>query len=103
MNIPGCSKMQLNILVLQQNLKNVEPNATLTRSRLYFDLFSAGPTAIIAQAEKDGRGGQFSFDEMKALLQLYHSEGLRSERREANVAAQRGLEAQLLQLSEFMW
>lgn len=46
--------MQLNMLVLQQNLKNIEPEtATLTRSAKYFELFIAGPDAIVAKAKED--------------------------------------------------
>src|SRR6266571_6660294 len=46
MNENGCGRMQLNILVLQQNLRNIEPKALLARSAAFFDLFSTGPDAI---------------------------------------------------------
>ncbi|KAL8820331.1 MAG: hypothetical protein Q9191_007537, partial [Dirinaria sp. TL-2023a] len=37
MNAPGCARMQLNILVLQQNLKTLEPRAALVRAAEYFE------------------------------------------------------------------
>ena len=49
MNANGCRRMQLNMLVLQQNLKNVESEVVLKRSAQYYDLFAAGPDAIIAR------------------------------------------------------
>jgi exocyst complex component 4 len=103
MNASGCSKMQLNILVLQQNLKNIEANASLFRAALYYDMVSAGPDTVITQAKKEGKESKFSYTEMKTLLQLCYSEGLKSDRREAVVAAERGLEGHVLQLSEFLW
>ncbi len=73
MNVRGCERMQLNMLVLQQNLKNIEPdNSTTTtattttttatatssfvRSATYFALFIAGPDAIVAKAKEDAGG-----------------------------------------------
>jgi exocyst complex component 4 len=103
MNSAGCGRLQLNILVLQQNLKNVEANALLLRSTLYFDMFSSGPDSIITQAKENGRDLGFSYNEMKTLLELWYSEALASERREVAVAAKRGLEDHILQLSEFLW
>jgi exocyst complex component 4 len=103
MNAAGCGRLQLNILVLQQNLKNVEPNALLLRSTLYFDMFTSGPDSIIAQAKENGKDLGFSYGEMKTLLELCYSEAMASERREVAVAAKRGLEDHVLQLSEFLW
>ena len=103
MNAAGGSKMQLNILVLQQNLKNIESNASLMRSALYFDMFSSGPDSVIIQAKNDGKESKFSYGEMKTLLQLCYSDAINSDRREAVVAAERGLEGHILQLSEFLW
>ncbi len=70
MNVRGCERMQLNMLVLQQNLKNIEPDNSTTattttttttatatssfvRSATYFALFIAGPDAIVAKAKED--------------------------------------------------
>jgi exocyst complex component 4 len=62
MNTLGCDRMQLNLLVLQQNLKNIEPAVALVRSAHYFDLFAAGPDAIIAltKAAREARGANGS-------------------------------------------
>ncbi|KAF2669253.1 hypothetical protein BT63DRAFT_401416 [Microthyrium microscopicum] len=103
MNAAGCARMQLNVLVLQQNLKNIEDGAQLRRAAVYFDLFSAGPDAVIAEAKAKGKEAGFTYEEMQTLLKLCYSENLRSERREVVVAAERGLEDRQLQLSEFLW
>lgn len=104
MNENGCGRMQLNILVLQQNLKNIEPNALLTRSAQLFDYFAAGPDAIIARArESSGNNMGFTYDELKPIIELCYSEALNSPRRELAVQARRGLDDHLLQLSEHMW
>lgn len=108
LNANGCALMQLNILVLQQNLKNIEDRATLPYAALFFDLFTAGPEAIIARAKEHGKGfgvpgGRFKVDGVKKLLELHWSEKLGSERRDVGVAARRGLDANLLEISEFMY
>jgi exocyst complex component 4 len=103
MNAAGCGRLQLNILVLQQNLKNIEAGAVLTRSAIYFDMFTSGPEAIIDEARKKGKDCTFTFAQMKDLLRLSYSEGMKSERREIAVAAERGLEGSTLSLSEFLW
>ena len=45
----------------------------------------------------------FSLEEMKVLLELCYSEGLRSDKREVVVQAKRGLNEHMLALSEFLW
>lgn len=117
MNNNGCGRLQLDILVLQQNLKNVEADANLAKSALYLDLFAAGPDAIITQAKEQGKPGdqhnkrassvdgdiQFSRKELEKLLELVYSVALKSERREVAVQAKRGLDDHILQLSEHIW
>lgn len=108
MNTNGCALMQLNILVLQQNLKNIEDGASLSYAALFFDLFTAGPDAIIARAEQYGKefgvpGGRFGEEEVKKLLEMTYEERLNAENREASVQAKRALDAQLLEISEFMY
>lgn len=100
--------MQLNILVLQQNLKNIESNASLQYSALFFDLFMEGPEAIVARAKKYGKGfgvpgGLFGEAVVKGLVELWYGERLKDERREVGVQARRQLDAQLLEISEFMY
>ncbi|KAF1942073.1 hypothetical protein EJ02DRAFT_503063 [Clathrospora elynae] len=108
MNTNGCALMQLNILVLQQNLKNIEDGAILQYAALFFDLFTAGPDAILARAKQCGRnfgvpGERFGEEDVKKLLQMTYEERVNAENREASVQAKRALDAQLLEISEFMY
>ena len=103
MNAAGCARMQLNILVLQQNLKGLEADAVLARSAEYFEMFERGPEEIVRRARERGREMGFSLEELKGLVELCYSEGLRSEGREGAVAARKGLGARQLELSEVLW
>jgi exocyst complex component 4 len=108
MNANGCGRMQLNILVLQQNLKNIEAEVSLQRSAKFFDLFVEGPEAVLKQAkeekEKDnGVKELFSYDELKTLLGLCYSEQLEDPERGISSVAKRRMDEDLLQLSEYMW
>jgi len=103
MNTPGCGRMQLNILVLQQNLKAIEAEAVLGRSAAYFNMFQMGAEGIVERARKEGREMGYSLEELKGLVELCYSEGLRSEGREGAVAARKGLGAKVLELSEVLW
>jgi exocyst complex component 4 len=108
MNTHGCAHMQLNILVLQQNLKNIEEGAALPYSALFFDLFTAGPEAIVSRAKQYGRDfgvseGMFDEASVKRLLEMTYEERLNGENRESSVSARRQLDAQLLEISEFMY
>lgn len=113
MNSHGCELMQLNILVLQQNLKNIEPNAELRFSALFFDLFTAGAEAVVQRAKKEGKGfglhespiaaELFGYDTVKGLVELCYSEKLGSERREIGVQAKRQLDTHLLEISEALY
>jgi len=108
MNAHGCGRMQLNILVLQQNLKNIEADVSLDRAAKFFDLFTEGPDAVVKQAKEEkenGTGGKelFSFDELKTLVELCYSEQLSSPERGISEKAKRGMGEHHLQLSEYMW
>lgn len=136
MNAKGCGRMRLNVLVLQQNLRNIEEGADLGRAAGYFELFEMGPDAIVKRAREDaekarasspaaasavdggdgqqdgggkegseGRGGgvRFTYDELKALLELCYSEQLADPERGVAAAAKRQLADKLLGLSEYMW
>lgn len=106
MNAYGCGRMQLNIFVLQQNLKNIEANVSLSRAARYFDLFTEGADAVVKQAkdEKETGGKElFSYDELKTLVELCYSEQLSSPERGISTVAKRGMGDHLLQLSEYMW
>ena len=113
MNEHGCGRLQLDILVLQQNLKNVEPAASLHRSAEFFALFSQGADAVVRRAkeaqetkEKEASSGEvspFTYDEMKLLVELCYSEAVKGEKRDVAMAAKRAMDDHLLQLSEYMW
>jgi exocyst complex component 4 len=122
-NAKGCGRMQLNILVLQQNLKNIEEGVDLARAANYFELFTQGPDKIIEKAKEDaetkagGVGGdegsktaaggrdpdRFTYDELKNLLELCFSEQLADPERGVAAAAKRQMADKLLNLSEYMW
>ncbi|KAI5461395.1 Sec8 exocyst complex component-specific domain-containing protein [Mariannaea sp. PMI_226] len=113
MNAKGCGRMQLNILVLQQNLKNVEEGVDLARAANYYSLYDKGPDAIVEKARenKENQSGSnsrdgkdnFSYDELKALMELCYSEQLANPERGISSAAKRQMADKLLGLSEHMW
>lgn len=109
MNEKGCGRMQLNILVLQQNLKNIEKGADLARAANYYALYGQGADAIVARAKEDKDKGaeldpdHFSYDELKALVELCYSEQLANPERGIASAAKRQMGDKLLGLSEHMW
>ncbi|CAK7272361.1 exocyst subunit [Sporothrix epigloea] len=123
MNSRGCGRMQLNILVLQQNLKNVEDGVDLARAANYYALFDQGPDAIVAKAKeckdrmaaaeenKDGgvdddaanSNDSFTYDELKELIELYYSEQLANPERGIENAARRQMGERLMELGEHLW
>lgn len=117
MNRNGCGRMQLNILVLQQNLKAVEgdnSSVALWRSARFFDFFMQGAEKVVQRArdaaasaaEEAGNDPAelgFSLEELKVLVELSYSEGLRSAQREVAVQAKRGMSDHLFVLSEVLW
>lgn len=113
MNMRGCERMQLNILVLQQNLKNIEAGVDLARASNYYGLFEEGPDAIVDKAKlnKEREADQspipeaenFSYDELKALIELCYSVQLADPERGVNAAAKRQMGEKIQALSEYMW
>ncbi|EKD18973.1 uncharacterized protein L3040_008561 [Drepanopeziza brunnea f. sp. 'multigermtubi'] len=111
MNANGCGRMQLNILVLQQNLKNIEADVNLDRACKFYDLFTAGPDAIVKHANDERDSGikekgikeLFSLEELKMLMELCYSEQLNSPERGTSTVATRGMNEHQLSLSETMW
>lgn len=104
MNSHGCGRMQLNILVLQQNLKSIENNASLSRSARFYEYFGEGADAIVSRAkETGGKGMGFNLEELKVLVELCYSEALQSQQRDIAMQAKRALNDHQLQLSETMW
>lgn len=110
MNAHGALRLQLDLLVLQQNLKNIilipEPArmddtdestdqtqqnqqtdpVSLPRSAKFLDWFLTGPEAALsaAKTEKEssegGPGFRFSYDELRVLIELCFSDTLRGPR-----------------------
>ncbi|KAL6879088.1 exocyst complex component [Trichoderma novae-zelandiae] len=113
MNDKGCHRMQLNILVLQQNLKNIEDGVDLAKATSYFQLFERGPESIVEKAReyKDRHGmgtlaidlNSFSYDELRALVELCYSEQMANPERGITAAARRQMDNKLAKLSEFKW
>ncbi|KAL8900190.1 MAG: hypothetical protein Q9192_001194 [Flavoplaca navasiana] len=101
MDSNGCGRMQLNILVLQQNLKAIEGGVQLSRSADYFELFAEGADAVVERAQQTGaKGADFSIEEFKSLVELCHSEALQSQQREPSMQARKKLTEHLRQLDE---
>lgn len=111
MNDRGSGRMQLNILVLQQNLKNIEEGVDLARASNYYSLFDKGADAIVEkakekkemQAEGMPNDDDFSFDELKALVELCYSEQLAHPERGVATAARRRMDDKLVELNEYRW
>ncbi|KAF1995102.1 hypothetical protein P154DRAFT_526585 [Amniculicola lignicola CBS 123094] len=107
MNANGAQHMEINILVLQQNLLNIEPGASLPLSSLFFELFNKGPEAIMARAREYGNdfgvGGKIEKGIVEQLIKLWYSERVASDRREVSMKAQRESDAMLLEISEFIY
>ena len=110
MNMHGCGRMQLNILVLSQNLKSItssskDDNLELLRSGAYYDLFMEGADSIVSRAKDQAGAGLEGFDleELKTLVELWYKEGKESSQREIQVRSQRDLGDRLLVLSECLW
>ena len=117
MNARGCGRMRLNVLVLQQNLKNIEEGTDLSRAAEYFALFDRGPDAIVEKAkevaEAEGQGGEdgegkggvevFTYDELKKLMELCYSVQLNDPERGVTAAAKREMGNKMLNLSEILW
>lgn len=101
MDANGCGRMQLNILVLQQNLKAIEGEVQLSRSAHYFELFAEGADAVVARAqETSAEDSDFSVEEFKALVELCHSEALQSQQRESSMQARKKLTEHFRQMDE---
>lgn len=110
MNSNGCRRMQLNILVLQQNLKNVEEGVDLHHAAEYYALFEKGPDGVVEKAKADKEAGddggtrlRFSYEELEALMELCFSEQLANPERGIAAAAKRQMGEKMLALSEYTW
>lgn len=111
MNQNGSGRMQLNILVLQQNLKNVEEGVDLARAANYFALFENGADAVILKAKADKgksigsaqrESNVFSFEELKGLIELCYSEQMADSERGIASAAKKQMAGKVAELQEQM-
>lgn len=132
MNHNGAQRLQLDVLVLQQNLKNIivengnheeEPAemVALPRSAKFLDWFLEGPQKALDHANEEkelfasqgdkalaaGNGEPFTYEELRVLVELCFSEIMRGPRGEQNredfMAAKRSNGDAMLRLSEVMW
>jgi hypothetical protein len=127
MNAYGAQRMGLDILVLQQNLRNIAITASptpgsdvisvdrdagedadvlLEKSAQFYNLFLQGAEKVVDYAKAAKSKGEpvgYSYDELKVLVELCYSEGLRSKEREENLKAKKGMQDSLLWLGEVMW
>ena len=103
MNLNGCERMQLNILVLQQNLKNVEDDVTLRRSALFYDLIAEGGEEMVQKIRSgESREWGYGAEELKALLGLCWSEQLGSTQRDVAATARKRLDEGIKAVDEGM-
>ncbi|MCJ1306912.1 hypothetical protein MMC25_000556 [Agyrium rufum] len=101
-NAFGAGRMQLNVLVLQQNLKGLETRARLSKSAAFFGLLSDGPDGIINSWQDSGYGRDSSFakEEAQGLLRLSFAEGMASSQREVAEKARRAFDEYMAGLEE---
>ena len=97
LNKYGVERMQTNILVLQQNLKNIDISADLGRASRFYGLYLGGMDDLVASAK--AKKVEFTYDELKVLVELYFSEAMNNR----EFQAKKSLNEVLLALSEVMW
>ena len=66
MDAHGNARMALNILVLQQSLKNIQSDADLNDAARFYELGGQGPMAILEKGVKEG----YAPADLKALMRL---------------------------------
>lgn len=104
MNTNGCGRMQLNILVLQQNLKSIESDVVLSKSAMFFDYFQQGTKSIVQEVQKSkDKDIGFNEEEVKILIELCYSEALNSPQRDIADKAKRSMQEDMLIITESMW
>ncbi|PQE21595.1 sec8 exocyst complex component specific domain-containing protein [Rutstroemia sp. NJR-2017a WRK4] len=96
----GAKRMRLNVLVLQQNLKNIEEGVDLQRAGRYWDLFGKGADAVVEWAKGQGEEERFSEEELRMLVELFFSEQVSSADRGVSTAGKRGVGEVLARLEE---
>lgn len=94
----GERRMSLNVLVLQQTLKTLQPEADLHKAAYFYELGSQGPEVVVKEGPKAKEG--FAIEDLKALIRLCW----RKERDgdpEGGEAGQVGVEAMQARLGGF--
>lgn len=66
MDVHGGQRMRLNVLVLQQCLKSVEPRSSLERAARFYGFAESGPEAVVERGREEG----YESGELKALVRL---------------------------------
>lgn len=78
----------------------------LSSATRYFNLFLSGPDSIL-QYVRDCKAQNvdvgYTYDELRTLVELWHSAKLRGEDREESIKARKGQQEVLLALGEVMW
>ncbi|QSL65158.1 hypothetical protein MERGE_002463 [Pneumocystis wakefieldiae] len=108
MNTTGSEKMLLNIMILQQNLKNVIrdlENVKLEKSTHFYELLKLGPKNLLKEVKESSN--VFTYDEIKTLLELQYSEDLvkadELNRPDITMALKHSLNENLIELNEYLW
>ncbi len=68
----GSARMALNILVLQQSLKLLQPEADLGKAAQFYELGSKGPEAVVKEGPKSKE--DYGTEDLKALVRLCYDE-----------------------------
>ncbi|KAK5166248.1 exocyst subunit [Saxophila tyrrhenica] len=68
----GSGRMGLNILVLQQSLKLLQPFADLGKAAQFYELGAKGPEAVVKEGPKSEEG--YETEDLKALIRLCYDE-----------------------------
>ncbi|KAL1302546.1 hypothetical protein AAFC00_002928 [Neodothiora populina] len=82
MDASGNARMQLNILVLQQNLKDIEREASLSVAAQFWELFDEGPEAVVGAL----REGLVALEEAREMMRLWGSSRGDNAKRETDEA-----------------
>ncbi|KAG5437178.1 hypothetical protein PCANB_001155 [Pneumocystis canis] len=108
MNVAGSKKMLLNIMILQQNLKNIikdVKNIKFEKSNYFYKIFKLGPKNLLKEIKESAN--IFSYDEIKTLFQLQYSEDLvkanELNRPDITMALKHSLNENLIELNEYLW
>ncbi|KAI5791293.1 Sec8 exocyst complex component-specific domain-containing protein [Pyronema domesticum] len=102
LNADGADRMKMNIVVLQQNLRNIDESADLTRSSNFYSLYAAGMQDLIKRA----KAGELEFnqEEVKVMVELYFSEAIQNRRESSSaLQARRSLTEVQHQLEGVQW